>query len=184
MGELPADARSGHMIPGNLTGDFAIALRRAKRYAGDPAYYVLAMQANCSLPTITRAFSGAVLPRWRTVEGILKALRVPRERIETDWRDLWVQALNERKPLQQPRSSGLTEEAPGGLQAAAAISAASPASPPTGASSSQEPGQSSACVCEDCGSLIGDVLQHQAWHWRIELQLRRSAIRQVGDAAS
>jgi hypothetical protein len=117
MGELSADALPGRVVPGNQTGNFAIALCQAKRQAGDPSYYVLAHQANCSLPTITRAFSGAVLPRWRTVEGILKALRVPREQIDPDWRDLWVLALNERQPLPRPRSSGLTEEAPNGPQA-------------------------------------------------------------------
>ena len=183
MGEPSAEARSGHIVPGNLTGDFAIALRQAKRQAGDLSYYVLAEQVDCSLPTITRAFSGAALPRWRTVEGILKALRVPREQIDTDWRDLWVQALNERKPLLQSRSSGLTEDAPDGPQATGAISTASPASPRTGMSSPQGPGQSPPCVCEDCGALVGDVVQHQAWHWRIERQLRRSVIRPVGDAA-
>ena len=168
---------AGRVVPGNQTGNFAIALCQAKRQAGDLSYYVLAHQANCSLPTITRAFSGAVLPRRRTVEGILKALRVPREQIDPDWRDLWVLALNERQPPAAPQfrpDRGGAERASGHRF---------PAASPTGVSPPQEPVQSSACVCEDCGALIGDVVQHQAWHWRIERQLRRSAIRPVEDVA-
>jgi hypothetical protein len=30
--------------------------------------------------------------------------------------------------------------------------------------------------CEDCGALIGNIVQHQAWHWRIERQPTRATL--------
>ena len=32
---------------------------------------------------------------------------------------------------------------------------------------------------EDCGALIGDLVRHQAWHWRVERQLSRAILRSV-----
>jgi len=44
-----------------------------------------------------------------------------------------------------------------------------------------QPGQNLAAspVCEACGGLIGDLVQHQAWHWRIERLLGGATLRAI-----
>ena len=152
MGELSADALPGRVVPGNQTGKLAITLCQAKRQASDPSPYVLAHQANCSLPTITRAFSGAVLPRWRTVEGILQSPPgspgADRPRLAGS-----VGAGAQRAPA-APAAPRLRPDR-GGAEGPSGHRF--PAASPTGLSPRRNPSRASACVCEDCGALIGNV---------------------------
>ncbi len=166
-------------VPADLTAEFALTLRHAKRMAGDPSYDYLAKHACCSVPTISRVFAGRALPRWDIVKAILAVMGVPPGRIDTEWRNLWVQALDQRKPLRQPDGTPYLNPAP-----------ASPHPTPAPAPELEtpprpEPEQERAGhrICDDCGALIGDLAQHQAWHWRIDRQLRKSTMRVIDATA-
>lgn len=158
----------------DLTERFAIALRQARRRAGDPTYHALARPMRYSVPTISRAFAGRTLPRWDVVAGILKALGIAEEQITGQWREEWIRALDQRRPIATP--------APASPMAGPAHSAESqrglpgPSRPP---SPLPGPDPAPALECEDCGALIGNLVRHQAWHWRTERQPRRSVMRAV-----
>jgi transcriptional regulator with XRE-family HTH domain len=160
----PADRTALDGVPGDdpaaLTAAFAADLRHARLMAGNPSYYRLADLARYSVPTISRALAGRTLPRWATAEAILQALGIARDQIDNQWRPQWARALEARDPS-HPRHHG---HAPAPEQAHHAPS----------------PGS---LECEDCGALISDLVQHQAWHWRIERQLRKTAIWAIDSAA-
>ncbi len=172
----------GSSLP-DLTAGFALALRHAKRMAGDPPYHMLASRASCSVPTISRVFAGRTLPRWQIAHAVLAAMNIPVSEIETEWRNLWIQALDQHRPLAQPDpmpysesgSANSLEEHPATAQPAAPLEELGPLQ--------QEQEPSPICVCDDCGALIGDLVQHQAWHWRIDRQLRRSSMRAIDGTA-
>jgi ribosome-binding protein aMBF1 (putative translation factor) len=172
--QQPAQAGDVHT---DLTASFATALRRARRMAGDPPYAGLADRTRYSTPTISRAFAGRILPKWEVTERILAGLGIPAELIAGEWRGRWAEARDQVRPVTCP--PGLA------LAAAASASAASAGSglpdPQPG-----EPARAPAAVrlCEDCGALVGDMVRHEAWHWRIERQHRRSVIRAVDSTGS
>jgi transcriptional regulator with XRE-family HTH domain len=158
----------------SLTESFAMALRRTRREAGDPSYRSLAHRTHYSPPTITRALSGRSLPSWDFTAAILTALGVPKERITTQWREMWIRARDQHRPLTLPGPA---------RHLAQAQARHSPSGPVRSLTPPSEPGLASVPECEDCGALIGNLVQHQAWHWRIERQLRRTAIRAVDSTA-
>ena len=173
----PAGALASTPGGADLTERFIAALRHARMEAGDPPYRALARRVKFySAPTIWRAFNGEKLPHWRLVEPILAALGVDHALIGTRWREMWNQA---RAEAVYPRR---------GMAQAQPVSAAPPlrevpaeglrglpgrTSPPGG------PDLAAGLVCEDCGALIGNLVHHQAWHWRIERQLSRATLRPV-----
>jgi len=158
----------------DLTERFAIALRQARRRAGDPPYRALAGRMGYSVPTISRAFAGRALPRWDVVAGILKALGIAGEQIAGQWREEWIRALDQRRPIARPGPASPTTAPAHSAESQPRLPGPSrPPSPLPG------PDPAPALECEDCGALIGNLVQHQAWHWRIERQLRRSVMRAV-----
>jgi len=157
-----------------LTVGFAAALRQARRLAGDPSYRLLATQVKYSAATISRAFSGRNLPRWKLAESLLRSFGIPEEQIQASWRDQWVQAIEEHQPVGLKQHTTFTSE-PAEHQSHddGELRRAQPTNSPGG----QElpAGQE----CEDCGAWITSLVQHQAWHWNIERQLRKAVIRAV-----
>lgn len=157
---------------------FALALRQARRRAGDMTYDHLAAVTSYSTQTISRAFAGRTLPRWPVVERVLTALGVPGEEIFREWRERWAQAQDQRRPITLQHPAGTAPAAAIPVDAAADNGTDLPDPGrllPAGSGQPQAAGRE----CEDCGALIANIVQHQAWHWRIEKQLRRSAIRAV-----
>jgi hypothetical protein len=161
-----------------LTASFArytAELHRARVEAGWPTYRRLSRQTDIPTTTVWRILTGKTFPpRWQDLTGILQALQVSPARIETIWVPLWSQLRREAAARPQPP-----------VQRAATASAG-----PRGnwAQEHQLPGSSSPHAghdqavtreCEDCGALIGNLVQHQAWHWRIEGQIPRAPLRAI-----
>jgi hypothetical protein len=165
-------ARAWAVYDDDLTAGFATRLRQARRQAGDPPYAGIAHATSYSVPTISRAFSGQVLPKWELTVRILKVLGIPAEQIAGGWRASWARAQDQRRPIKAAspappavRQDDATETALPGLGIARTPGPRQ--EPPAGR------------LCEDCGALVGDMLLHEAWHWRIERQHRRTVIRAV-----
>ncbi|XVS64672.1 hypothetical protein ACQPYE_00995 [Actinosynnema sp. CA-299493] len=84
---------------------FAYRLRRARRDAGEPSLRELArrIQFQGSVSTLQRAFAGGNLPTWRVVEALLiTGLGLDRERVQQDWRPVWVAIKDLQDPLEPP----------------------------------------------------------------------------------
>jgi transcriptional regulator with XRE-family HTH domain len=58
---------------GGPAANFASALRKARRQAGNPTYRKMAETAYCSGPALSQAANGAKLPTWSVTEAYLKA---------------------------------------------------------------------------------------------------------------
>jgi hypothetical protein len=172
------DGTAGQHQPADLTASFGTALRRARRLAGDPPYTGLAAVTGYSVPTISRAFAGRILPKWEVTEQILTGLGIPAELIAGEWRGQWAEARDKVKPVTGPAGHAL----PSAISANAVSTGTGLPDPDPG-----EPAQAPAAagqVCEDCGALVGDIVRHEAWHWRTERQFRRSVIRAVDSTGS
>ena len=172
-GRLPAAGWPAGVLP--TPESFAAELRRVRLQAGAPSYRLLERQAGYSRTTLWRAFAGERLPRWDLVVRILRALGVDRLQIDGGWREMWCQAREEERrggepDAQHAATAGPTHGTPGEgrrrLSALTSFLAGGQSLP-----ASQE--------CEDCGALIGDLVRHQAWHWRVERQLSRAILRSV-----
>ena len=164
----PARARP---TPANFTAE----LRHARLQAGEPSYREIDRRTEhrYSPATIWRAFTQEKLPHWQLTAAILHALGIDRTDI-TAWREMWSRARSE----EMERSDG----EPDPQQAATADPAhGAPAEGPRRltAPPADSPSLPASQVCDDCGALIGDLIRHQAWHWRVERQLSRATLRAV-----
>jgi hypothetical protein len=154
---------------------FVAELRRARLQAGEPSYREIARRTErmYSPATIWRAFTQEKLPHWRLTAAILKALEV--DNLDT-WREMWFSARSEERAHGSDRDAqqavpadparGISAESPRRLAALTAPQA-------------EDPSQPGSQVCDDCGAVIGDLICHQAWHWRIERQLSRASLRAI-----
>jgi transcriptional regulator with XRE-family HTH domain len=144
--------------------DLAAALRRARLDAGWPSYRRLARQADVPLTTVWRICNGGTFPRWEDLTGILRALRISPAQIDSVWSKMWCQAEAQQYAPTVPGLHGTPAEE---------------RELPSFGSPHTAQAQAGAGECEDCGALIGNLVQHQAWHWRIERQLARANLRTI-----
>jgi transcriptional regulator with XRE-family HTH domain len=190
-GEIPPKAE-------DRTAQFALALRQAWRRAGDPPYRHLAAALGYSPATISRIFDGRSLPRWKLVESLLECLGVVPDQVASVWRQQWIEAAEERRPIGAEADDALVTASPEQAHAENASElSTSKVSAPSGNTDSP-PGQE----CRHCHAWTADLTEHQAWHWRmeeerteerkdleerikgLERQLRRTTIRPVDDRGS
>ena len=166
-----------HPTPANFTAE----LRHIRLQAGEPSYREISRRAGrrYSPATIWRAFTQDKLPQWPVAAAILQALGVADRTSITAWREMWARAHLEEMErrdgdgVPDPRQAAAADPAPGtpaeGPRRLTALTA------PTADGPDLAAGQ----VCDDCGALIGDLIPHQAWHWRVERQLRGATLRAV-----
>ncbi|MEO3788544.1 ribosomal protein L7/L12 [Actinocorallia sp. B10E7] len=167
----------------DLTKEFANQLRVARRRAGEPSLSKLSGLTKFSKATLSRAFRGHLLPSWEVVETLLHTFGIPPTLVDDVWRRRWLLALEQRDPVglhnpHDPFGERHPEPATENGQNASSSSSAGPAS------SSPPPGAPEGQVCDTCGSWVVDLTKHQAWHWQMENQIRRTLLRTVDDAAS
>jgi hypothetical protein len=136
--------------------------------ADEPPYKQLAYEAHCSTATISRALGGRTVPSWNVVVGILNALGTDPGQIRTQWRMQWQAALHHQRIAAPAGRSG--EGSGDGV-----VDLPLPRLGSTQPASNRELHPSH--ECEDCGALIVNPLRHQAWHGRVERQIRRTARR-------
>jgi predicted transcriptional regulator len=79
--------------------NFARQLRRRRRTAGDPSYRDLERLSGIPKSTIGRMLSGDLLPRWRNILELLKALDADNEEIKNVWLPLWVATADVISPI-------------------------------------------------------------------------------------
>lgn len=175
----PRWAARAHPTPAN----FAAELRHVRLQAGEPSYREIAHRMDrgmgrgyYSTTTIWRAFTQEKLPQWHIAAAILQALEVDRTYL-TAWHEMWLRARAEeaeRRGGEPDAQQAAPADPAHGTPAEGPRRLAALTAPPT-----DGPSQPASQVCDDCGALIGDLIRHQAWHWRVERQLSRVTLRAV-----
>jgi len=103
--EGPGEAAERPDVP-EFRQDFAAGLQQLRRRAG-LSYRELQRRTGVPVSTLNDAVSGRVLPRWDTVEAIVRACAADVEQ----WRERWLRIDNEQ-PVEQP--SAVVMEPPSG----------------------------------------------------------------------
>lgn len=83
------DDDSAPAASGRALAALAEALREARARAGNPSYRMIARRVRYSSSSISRAFSGKVLPSWELIRQLGDVLEVPPARIDGEWRASW-----------------------------------------------------------------------------------------------
>ncbi|WBQ04440.1 response regulator transcription factor [Kribbella sp. CA-293567] len=81
--ESPIEPAAGQLA------EFALALRRARREAGQPSYAKMAQTAHYASSALSKAASGGKAPTWNCVRAFLQACNVTDGRLLDQWRQRW-----------------------------------------------------------------------------------------------
>lgn len=123
--------------------DFALALRRVRRDAGDISFRKLARMTGYGTASITRLLAGKALPKWPLAEKYLVACGLGGPEIQ-DWRRRWAELADIINPISTSSSTSTFSAPP----------------PATGSSEHVE----TRSECPACGAWVANQDRHDEWH--------------------